>query len=126
MKILIVDDSITSIRFMARFVEELRPDAEIIFAKDGSKALSLLKENLDVDFIICDYVMPELNGLQFMKNKMEYPEIKKIPSVICTSTPLHLAPDSDMKQMNILGQIHKPVSKSVMAKLIKKIEEFSH
>lgn len=82
MKILVVDDD-ESIR---RTTEEVLIGAghEVLLADDVAEALRLLEKN-QVDFIISDWNMPGLSGMDFLKAVRTEPKTKDIPFVICTS-----------------------------------------
>ncbi len=64
--ILIVDDEDFSRAIVARMVRKL--DAlQIREATDGAEALHLLRRNDTVSAVICDFNMPHLNGLEFLR-----------------------------------------------------------
>lgn len=50
-------------------------------AKDGSKALEFLK-NHTPDAIVCDIVMPDMDGYSLLKKIKDVPELKDIPFII--------------------------------------------
>ena len=63
-KILVIDDE-KSIRFIIE--STLRQDFEVISLTNGKEALSYLEAGNFPDLIICDLVMPELNGFEFLE-----------------------------------------------------------
>ena len=65
MKILIVDDSITIRRIITTALKTVGY-SETVEAANGKDALAKLA-NGNVDFIITDWNMPEMNGLDFIK-----------------------------------------------------------
>ena len=65
MKILIVDDD-REIRGMLRLMLS-KSGYDVSEAEDGSSAVSLIKENSDVDLCIMDIMMPEMNGVEATK-----------------------------------------------------------
>ena len=65
MKILIVDDD-REIREMLRLMLS-RSGYDVSEAEDGLSAVSLIKENSDVDLCIMDIMMPEMNGVEATK-----------------------------------------------------------
>lgn len=63
MKVLFVDDSDTIRLLFIPVVENLlRPGVTLIEAVSAEQAISHLKDNSDIDHIICDYEMPGGNG----------------------------------------------------------------
>ena len=65
MKVLIVEDEATQLKYMSRFVSSL--GYEVLEADDGKKALSLLEGDRDVDVVITDYKLREMNGLLLLQ-----------------------------------------------------------
>lgn len=53
-------------------------------AEDGNVAYSRLEE-IEIDLILCDWEMPELNGIQLLKKVKKKPSLKHIPFVMLTS-----------------------------------------
>jgi|GEM_PF-936645 len=89
-KVLIVDDSKTY-RAVYRSLLENR-FFKIVEARDGIEALKVLKQNLDVKLILTDYLMPNMDGLEFVKKLREsyasdYKKIIVISNVKDTSIP---------------------------------------
>lgn len=64
MKILSVDDNINSLRIIESYTKPLSLDVNSF--EDPQKAL-MASQNIEYDLVIVDYVMPKLNGLQFIK-----------------------------------------------------------
>ncbi len=60
-KVLIVDDE-TEIREFVRFLVESEVTSEVIVAADGAQAISIFKEQPDIELIFCDYNMPAADG----------------------------------------------------------------
>jgi diguanylate cyclase (GGDEF)-like protein len=54
-------------------------------ANDGIKGLKMMLSNMP-DLIICDLVMPNFDGFQFLRLKNEYSKFKQIPVLIVTGT----------------------------------------
>jgi DNA-binding NtrC family response regulator len=82
MRILIVDDEEQIRNLLVDYFQHLKYD--VLFAANGAEALSKLSQN-DIDCIISDLVMPDMNGLELLK------EIRlkkyKIPFLIITGYP---------------------------------------
>ncbi len=63
--ILLVDDVTFSRQTVARLLNDMG-NPTIHLAEDGDEALEVLHKNPDVDFVVSDYKMPNLNGLQLL------------------------------------------------------------
>ena len=82
--VLVVDDS----RIMRNIVKntflELKIPCVFLEAENGSKAFQLLEMN-KVDFVLLDWNMPEMDGLEFLKKVRSMPDYKTIPIIMVTS-----------------------------------------
>ncbi|HEV7365262.1 MAG TPA: response regulator [Gemmatimonadales bacterium] len=66
LSVLLVDDEATVRHFAARVLE--REGYRVVQASDGAQALDLVRaEELPVDIVVSDIVMPQLNGVQLME-----------------------------------------------------------
>ncbi len=82
-KVLIVDDSSTMRKIVTRSLRQAGLDFEkIVEAGDGQEALQVL-ENEQVDIILSDINMPNMDGIEFLRQKSTNSEIAGIP------VPLH-------------------------------------
>jgi two-component system chemotaxis response regulator CheY len=83
MKILVVDDSITIRRIITNALKTVGfPDT--VEATNGKDALEKLT-NANVDFIITDWNMPEMNGLDFIKQVRANPVYSSLPILMITT-----------------------------------------
>lgn len=81
MKLLVVDDeSDVQLLFQQKFRKEIKSgDMQISYAFNGNSALELIEsiEDRDEYLILTDINMPEMNGLDLLKEiKTRYPELK--------------------------------------------------
>ena len=83
MKCLIVDDSPAMRRVVANSVKRFA-DFEISEVANGLQALDFLKIN-KVDLILLDWLMPELDGLNFIKVIRSKEVWKNIPVLMITT-----------------------------------------
>ena len=81
--ILIVDDSPTMRRIIKNTLERLG-HRESVEAGNGKEALQQLEEH-PINFIITDWNMPEMNGLEFVTELRTTPEYAKIPVLMITT-----------------------------------------
>ena len=88
MSILVVDDFSTMRRIITNVLRQLGFD-NIIEAEDGSKALQVL-ESESVDFVITDWNMPQMSGLDLLKaiRASENQTLKDLPVLMVTAEAL--------------------------------------
>lgn len=83
MKFLVVDDSPTMRRIVKNTLKGLGYD-EVVEAEDGKDALTKLYAE-PVDFIITDWNMPNMNGLEFVKSVKEDDSLSALPILMITT-----------------------------------------
>ena len=83
MKFLVVDDSPTMRRIVCNALKELGY-GEITEAGDGKEALDKLGST-PVDFVITDWNMPEMNGLELTRAIREHPQWGTLPVLMVTT-----------------------------------------
>jgi CheY-like chemotaxis protein len=62
LKILIVDDNLTIGMVLCEFIEEY--GNEILIARSGEEAITIFKNNPDIDLILMDAFMPRMSGAE--------------------------------------------------------------
>src|SRR5262249_25511483 len=82
-KVLIVDDDMRNIFALSTVLEE--HDMVILSADNGSDAIDLLQEDLQVDAVLMDIMMPEMDGLETMREIRKFPRLKNLPIVAVTA-----------------------------------------
>lgn len=106
-KVLIIDDSNTMRKIVQRSLRQAGFEFEkILEAGDGQEALSVL-ESEDVDLILSDINMPNMDGIEFLRQKKENEGIKDIPVVMITT---EAGNDilGEAKSLGAKGSIKKP------------------
>ncbi len=83
MKVLVVDDFATMRRILRNILKQIG-FKNIIEADDGKSALKELKKE-KVDLILCDWNMPEMSGIELLKNIKSDNELKDIPFIMVTA-----------------------------------------
>jgi two-component system, chemotaxis family, chemotaxis protein CheY len=83
MRVLVVDDFATMRKIIKNVLKQINID-NVVEAENGKQALGLLKDD-DIDFIISDWIMPEMTGIEFLKACKEDETIKDIPFVMVTA-----------------------------------------
>ena len=106
-KILIVDDSNTMRKIVTRSLRQAGIDVgEFVEAGDGAEALALL-EGQKVDLILSDINMPNMDGIEFLRQKATRADIKDIPVVMIT-TEAGADILGEAKSLGAKGSIKKP------------------
>lgn len=85
-KILIVDDFSTMRRIIRNMLRQLGYN-NIVEAEDGAAAFDLLKRET-VDFIISDWNMPNMTGLELLKAVRGDDNLKSLPVLLVTAEAL--------------------------------------
>jgi two-component system chemotaxis response regulator CheY len=83
MKFLIVDDSPTMLRIIRNALREIGYE-DVEEAEDGEEALEVL-EATSPDFVITDWNMPKMNGVDLAKNIRNHPRYGRIPILMITT-----------------------------------------
>jgi len=116
--ILIVDDS-------AIMVMSVRNNLEIAgykleTAEDGVKALAKLKGGIKPDLIITDINMPNMGGMELIKNVRLLPGFRFTPILILT-TEMKAEKREEGKKLGATGWLVKPVGGADLLKVIKQV-----
>jgi len=115
--ILIVDDDPAIVDAMMELLTAF--DVNVITANNGPEALSLLEEGIKPDFLVSDYRMPDMNGVELViKIREKYNE--DLPVVIMTGdTSAEKINDANLSNCSVL---HKPINISQLLSLIESIK----
>lgn len=117
-KILAVDDS-TSMRQMVSFTLK-GAGYEVVEACDGLEALNLAKQESGVDLVLSDVNMPNMDGIQLIKELRGLTDYKFTPMLMLTTES---AGDkkSEGKAAGATGWIVKPFNPDQLIATIKKV-----
>jgi len=120
MKFLIVDDFATMRRMVKSVLHELGY-SHVTEADDGSTALPLLRDG-DFDFLITDWNMPGMPGLDLLKAVRANPKLAKLPVLMLTAEAKR---DQivEAAQAGVNGYVIKPFTADVLKKKLTKILE---
>ena len=83
MRVLVVDDSRAIRRIIGDIMREL--GFEVIEAGNGLEALAQLDEHGLPDIVLVDWNMPEMNGLEFIKQVRANPAYFDLPLMMVTT-----------------------------------------
>jgi len=118
MKILCADDSPTMRRIVINSLKRIGY-AEIIEAGNGLEAIDMLKAE-GADFIITDWNMPEMNGLDFVKVVRDTDAWKQIPILMVTTRSVQGDVIEAMKA-GVNSYIVKPFTPPVLKEKIESV-----
>ena len=103
MNVLVVDDFATMRRILKNILRQIG-FTNISEAEDGKDALAMLKKK-KFDLILCDWNMPEMPGIELLKQVRADDGLKDIPFVMVTA---------EAKKENILAAVQAGVSNYVV------------
>jgi two-component system chemotaxis response regulator CheY len=83
MRVLVVDDFSTMRKIIKNVLRQINMD-NVVEAENGKHALSILRSD-SIEFIISDWIMPEMTGIEFLRACKEDEAIKNIPFVMVTA-----------------------------------------
>jgi CheY-like chemotaxis protein len=82
--VLLAEDTKFFQQMIADFLTSI--GAEVKLANDGAEALEFLtKASIKIDFLVSDVQMPNINGIQLIKNVRNMEEFKNLPIMALTS-----------------------------------------
>ena len=118
-KILIVEDS-DSVRISLKNI--LIPAGhQVVEAVNGLDALRQLENETGFDVILCDINMPEMNGMEFIKEQCNHDTYCEIPTVMCT-TESHPRLTQEAKQTGVVrAWLMKPFKPEILKATIDRI-----
>jgi HAMP domain-containing protein/signal transduction histidine kinase/DNA-binding response OmpR family regulator len=82
-KVLIVDDDMRNIFALSTVLEE--HDMIIVSADNGRDAIKILQNQVDIDVVLMDIMMPEMDGMETMREIRKVPRLKNLPIVAVTA-----------------------------------------
>ena len=118
--ILVVDDFSTMIRIVTNLLRELG-FVNIDDANDGSKAWPMIQTG-KYDFIVSDWNMPEMTGIDLLRKVRADPNLKDMPFMLITAEQKR-SQILDAAQAGVDGYIVKPFTAATLKEKIDKIAE---
>ncbi len=118
MRILVVDDFATMRRIIKNLLGELGFD-NLDEADDGKTALPIMQTG-EVDFLVTDWNMPGMTGLDLVKAVRADPKLKHTPILMVTAEAKKLQ-IVEAAQAGINGYVVKPFTAGTLNEKIEKI-----
>lgn len=116
--ILLIDDSQTLVTSLQSYLETSGFIVET--ANDGLQALNKIKAGTSPDLIISDINLPNMDGLQLIRNIKGLPAFRFKP-IIVLSTESQAAKLDEAKKLGATGWMIKPVDGKSLVDVIKKL-----
>jgi two-component system chemotaxis response regulator CheY len=115
MRILTVDDFSTMRRIIRNILRQLGYN-NIVEADDGTAAMKVL-ETEEIHFVISDWNMPNMSGLELLKAMRGHDKLQKIPVLLVTAEALKENVVEAVKA-GVNGYIVKPFTAEVLKEKI--------
>jgi DNA-binding NtrC family response regulator len=112
--ILIVDDSVNDTCLITEQIEHLQLEVAVETAMTAEEGLLKIRRK-DYDLVLCDFKLPGITGLAFMKLSLEMRP--QTPVVFVTGYDSDaLKPDTEIERAYAL--LHKPVSSHILRQIV--------
>lgn len=114
-KILVAEDDDVSRELIVRTVESL--GCLTVQSANGKTALAVLLDNPDIRLLICDVMMPELDGIMLIKILRGKQDFENLPIIIISG----VAVINEINHLMELGPtvfLEKPIEISELKKLV--------
>ena len=111
-KLLVVDDEIDILEVTKRFFKKRGIDVST--ASDGNEALRLIKDEKP-DFVLLDFNLPGMSGVEVLKKTRESQLDTKIIMVTGFETEMVI---SETKNIGIHDCVHKPLDLEKLEKIV--------
>ncbi|MFD2111374.1 response regulator [Thiorhodococcus fuscus] len=116
--ILVVDDSATMVMSLKASLE--MSGFKVETAGDGVQAMTKLKGGIKPDLILTDINMPNMGGIDFIRNARALPGLRFIP-ILALTTESQQAKRDEAKKLGATGWLVKPVGGAELVKVIKQV-----
>ncbi len=114
--VFLIDDSATMLMSVKQTLE--MSGFKVDTAKDGLEALNKIKAGLKPDLIITDINMPNMNGLDFIKNTRA---ILRFTPILALTTESQATKRDEAKKNGATGWLVKPIAGPDLLKVIKQV-----
>ncbi|MCD6398047.1 MAG: response regulator [Spirochaetaceae bacterium] len=115
-KIFIIDDSSVVIMSLRQILE--MEGFSVESAKDGLEAFTRIKKGYKPDLVITDVNMPNMDGIEFIKNART---ILKFTPILVLTTESTSSKREEAKSLGATGWLVKPVEGPALLKVIKQV-----
>jgi len=119
LKFLVVDDSVTMRRIVLNSLKGLGY-SQFLEAGDGKEAIDVLNANDSISFVITDWNMPNVSGLDLVKAIRQHPKYSTIPILMVTTRGVK---DDIMEALHakVNNYVIKPFTPQILKEKIEQI-----
>jgi two-component system chemotaxis response regulator CheY len=118
-RVLVVDDSVTMRRIVLNSLRNLGYN-EFVEANDGREAIEKLSGDSQINFIITDWNMPVVSGLELVKAIRGSEKLSKLPILMVTTRGIK-EDIMEALQAKVNNYIIKPFTPAVLKEKIEQI-----
>ncbi|MBP5972197.1 response regulator [Brasilonema sp. CT11] len=115
-KVLIVDDDVRNIFALTSMLE--RYQMQVLYAENGREGIEVLQNNLDIDMVLMDMMMPELDGYQTTRLIRQNNQFKPLPIIALTAKAMQSDRDKCI-EAGASDYISKPVDTEQLVSLLR-------
>lgn len=81
--ILVVDDDIRNVFALSSILESY--NMKVVYAENGKESLEVIQNNIDIDLVLMDIMMPEMDGYEAMQSIRMMTEFQTLPIIALTA-----------------------------------------
>jgi CheY-like chemotaxis protein len=116
MSIIVADDSFAHRKIIVGVIREVT-DEEVIEASNGIEVI--LKDLSKVSLLICDIIMPQMDGLKLIHYIRIMKKIRDLPIIVISSTAAGAEDIHKIYSMGVSEVIQKPVEKDRLKEILR-------
>lgn len=117
-EVLLVDDSQTILMSMGDILKKI--GLSVKTATNGKEALRILQSGMNPAAIITDYNMPQMNGIELIKEARKMPNLRFTPMLMLTTESQSETREAG-KKAGATAWLVKPVGVQDLTQVIKKV-----
>ena len=118
-KVLVVDDSATMRRIVINSLKKIGYN-NFVEAADGKAAWDIIQSQKDIDFVITDWNMPNMTGLELTKTIRSSSEFANLPILMVTTRGVK-QDIVDALQARVNNYVKKPFTPQILKQKIDQI-----
>ncbi len=117
--VLVVDDEEIHLNGLTNLIRKLRPEYEILNAKNGKEALAII-DGHPVDILITDIRMPIMDGMELIERTVnKYRDMK----ILLLSGHREFEYAQKAIKMGVFDYLVKPINKAKISQMLEKVED---